>query len=276
MPKPTYYAQRIINELGKRGIKAIPEYSDGHKCVDIYIPEAKLDIEVDGSHHTRDVEQALRDLLRTKFSLEQGRRTIRIPNSLVYNHPEKVADIIREIVDKDKKKITKQTTLEQVISKENKAEIKKVWKPILVSSNRKPHFSKEKTKVSKKVLVYAIIIIIILGIFAFIVFNNQKKDSTNNNIHTQDNFPAPIPQPQIKPLIVEGSATNVIITNNQDKAISVNVTYRIYSNWFGIDTQSNQIFDVDAKSKQMFKVYNNDGCSTAPCSVSIVSYSELV
>lgn len=72
-----------------------------------------------------------------------------------------------------------------------------------------------------------------------------------------------------------GSSTNVIIKNNQDKNISVNVTYRIFSKWFGADYQQNAVFDVGAKTEETFKVYDNVGCSNAPCSVSIISYEEI-
>lgn len=86
---------------------------------------------------------------------------------------------------------------------------------------------------------------------------------------------SPASIPEVKPIVVEGSNTDIIIKNNQGKSISLNVNYRIYSRWFGADYQESKVFDVGANSQQSFKVYNNDGCSTAPCSVSIISYEEV-
>jgi hypothetical protein len=38
----------LIQALEKRNIKVIPEYWDGHKHVDIYIPENEMYIEIEG------------------------------------------------------------------------------------------------------------------------------------------------------------------------------------------------------------------------------------
>ena len=75
----------------------------------------------------------------------------------------------------------------------------------------------------------------------------------------------PIPEPQ--PFIVEGSETNVIITNNMDTNLVLEVTYS-----FGIGEQNMKIFSVPANNKASFRVFNNNGCDT--CSVKIISYNQ--
>ena len=57
---------------------------DGYKNVDISIPSAKVDIEVDGLQHTTTKKQALSDLKRAFYSYKKdGFITLHIPNILV-------------------------------------------------------------------------------------------------------------------------------------------------------------------------------------------------
>jgi len=81
----TEEALKLYFALKKRGVPAELEKFDGYKHIDIAIPEAKINIEVDGKHHNSNNRQALADLKRTYFSFLKGYYTIRIPNSLVYN-----------------------------------------------------------------------------------------------------------------------------------------------------------------------------------------------
>lgn len=81
----TVEAIRLYFALKARGVPAEIEKFDGFKHIDIAIPEAKINIEVDGAHHNYSDKQALADLKRTYFSFLNGYYTIRIPNSLVYN-----------------------------------------------------------------------------------------------------------------------------------------------------------------------------------------------
>jgi very-short-patch-repair endonuclease len=84
--------------LRKKGIPAELEKSDGHKKIDIAVVEARLNIEVDGSHHNTDHKQALTDVERTLYSFERGFYTLRIPNSLVKKHPVRTADYVEQII----------------------------------------------------------------------------------------------------------------------------------------------------------------------------------
>jgi very-short-patch-repair endonuclease len=76
---------RLYFALKERGVPAEIEKFDGFKHIDIAIPDAKVNIEVDGRHHHYDARQALADLKRTYHSFAKGYLTFRIPNSLVYN-----------------------------------------------------------------------------------------------------------------------------------------------------------------------------------------------
>jgi len=91
--KATDYAIALYFALKDRGMPAELEKYDGHKTIDIAIVEAKVNIEVDGSHHNRDSKQARADLRRTLFSFKKGYFTLRIPNSLIR------ADLIEDIAD---------------------------------------------------------------------------------------------------------------------------------------------------------------------------------
>ncbi|WP_243651115.1 DUF559 domain-containing protein [Hymenobacter gummosus] len=81
----TEESMRLYFALKERGVPAKLEQFDGYKHIDISVPEAKVNIEVDGIHHNRDAKQALSDLKRTYYSFLRGYLTIRIPNSLVRN-----------------------------------------------------------------------------------------------------------------------------------------------------------------------------------------------
>jgi len=98
--KATIHAKKLYNALVKRGINCELECSDGHKSVDIGIPEAKINIELDGSQHITNAEQLLTDLKRDGYSQKNGISTIRIPNNFIINKLDKTADSIAEAVKK--------------------------------------------------------------------------------------------------------------------------------------------------------------------------------
>lgn len=92
--------------LKQRGVPAHLEKSDGFKTIDIAVPHAKVNIEVDGGHHNYNSRQALSDLQRTLYSYKKGYSTLRIPNSLAKQDLDKAADLITEylIESRDRKK----------------------------------------------------------------------------------------------------------------------------------------------------------------------------
>jgi very-short-patch-repair endonuclease len=83
------------------------EKFDGFKHIDIAIPEAKVNIEVDGSHHNYSTKQALADLKRTYHSFLKGYLTLRIPNSLVKNDfvLEETADYIVGFLNENRQRV---------------------------------------------------------------------------------------------------------------------------------------------------------------------------
>jgi len=98
---------RLYFALKSRGIPAQLEKYDGFKHIDIAIPQAKINIEVDGEHHNYSTDQALSDLRRTYHSFLKGYYTLRIPNSLVrYDDVlEETADYIVEMLNESLKKM---------------------------------------------------------------------------------------------------------------------------------------------------------------------------
>jgi hypothetical protein len=159
------------------------------------------------------------------------------------------------------------------IEKERKNQVKRLSEEI--KKGRKIKFLHDR-KQDKRKRRFKIFIIAIIILFFFILIFNGIKENFNQEPKTTmpEDIPPTTPIPETEPIIIEGSKTEVIITNNQDKDISLNVTYRIFSDWFKKDSTESKIFDVESKTKKYFQVYFNDGCLTAPCSVSIISYEE--
>jgi hypothetical protein len=96
--KTTQEAINLFLVLKRRGVPAELEKFDGYKTIDIAIPEAKLNIEVDGQHHNYNPNQALSDLQRTMHSFRKGFYTVRIPNSLIRDNLYEAAEILLDIL----------------------------------------------------------------------------------------------------------------------------------------------------------------------------------
>ncbi|MGE0567601.1 MAG: DUF559 domain-containing protein [Bacteroidia bacterium] len=97
--------------LKKLGVPAILESNDGHKTIDISVPDAKVHIEVDGKHHVHNSKQALSDLQRTFHSLREGFYTLRIPNSLIISNLDQAAKLVTDclIENRDKNRTYKKS-----------------------------------------------------------------------------------------------------------------------------------------------------------------------
>jgi very-short-patch-repair endonuclease len=98
--KTTLEAQALYYALKDRGIPVELEKFDGFKTIDIAIPLAKINIEVDGIHHNANSDQALADLKRTYYSYLEGYFTLRIPNSLLRSNLEETTQYIAEMCSK--------------------------------------------------------------------------------------------------------------------------------------------------------------------------------
>jgi very-short-patch-repair endonuclease len=97
---PTKQVNDLAEALKKRGVEITLEYSDGHKHVDIAILSAHIFIEVDGIQHLIDADQIIRDFKRDHFSDGDDFHTIHIPNEMIKNHLDQIADAIAEVVKK--------------------------------------------------------------------------------------------------------------------------------------------------------------------------------
>jgi very-short-patch-repair endonuclease len=69
-----------------------------YKHVDIVFERPKLHIEVDGIQHNQSTRQALSDLKRTFYSMQDGFLTIRIPNILVRNELTETVNYLVELI----------------------------------------------------------------------------------------------------------------------------------------------------------------------------------
>jgi very-short-patch-repair endonuclease len=94
----TQQAQALCKALEKRGINVKPEHWDGHKHVDIHIPIANINIEVDGLQHLIDPKQILSDFKREYFSDIHNLNTLHITNEVLMKHLDLIADAITEVV----------------------------------------------------------------------------------------------------------------------------------------------------------------------------------
>jgi very-short-patch-repair endonuclease len=95
-PIPTKEASDLKESLKKRGVQVYIELDDGYKHIDLAIPKARLNIEVDGIKHLTDPNQIVADLGRGYFSHKKGYNTMHIPNEMIHKHLEEIADALAE------------------------------------------------------------------------------------------------------------------------------------------------------------------------------------
>ena len=88
----------LKNALETKGIKVMMEYHDGFKRIDLFIPDAKLNIEVDGLQHLTNPNQILRDLHRQYYSEKSGYHTIHIQNIVIKHYVKEIAEALAEVV----------------------------------------------------------------------------------------------------------------------------------------------------------------------------------
>jgi very-short-patch-repair endonuclease len=93
---PTAEATALKNALEELGLIVEEEVDDGHKTIDLSIPEARIDIEVDGLHHLTNPNQILSDLSRGHFSHKDGFATMHIQNEMIRRHLKPIAEALAE------------------------------------------------------------------------------------------------------------------------------------------------------------------------------------
>jgi very-short-patch-repair endonuclease len=81
--KPTRLASELKEALEKLGIRVLAEVNDGYKTIDLTIPSARINIEVDGNQHLTNPYQILSDLKRDHYSDDMGYDTIHITNESI-------------------------------------------------------------------------------------------------------------------------------------------------------------------------------------------------
>ncbi len=101
--KTTLETKTLFNALTKEGVVAELEHWDGHKHVDIFVPSAKLYIEVDGLTHFLRPQQIASDFIRDHYSDDDGFHTFRIPNAVVKENLDGVVKAICAVVGKIQK-----------------------------------------------------------------------------------------------------------------------------------------------------------------------------
>lgn len=94
----------LAKALEVRGWTVELEKYDGYKTIDIAVPLARVNIEVDGFTPTVNKKTAFADLQRLYFDLKKGILTVHIPNCLVDDEESlgKTADMLSALL-KDRK-----------------------------------------------------------------------------------------------------------------------------------------------------------------------------
>ena len=100
----TKSTKKLYKALKDCGIKSILEFWDGYKHIDIYIPDAKVYIEVDGLQHYTSPTQIIKDFNRDHYSNVDKIDTLHIPNEMLENHLEKIAKAIMGVVKRRRNK----------------------------------------------------------------------------------------------------------------------------------------------------------------------------
>jgi very-short-patch-repair endonuclease len=91
MGSPNHYHNRICQELSRRGILYMEEYTIGRFSVDIYMPEFKRIIEIDGPTHMKKADRWREDeILALRPELHFVRVKVGVPV------PEAMEEILRD------------------------------------------------------------------------------------------------------------------------------------------------------------------------------------
>lgn len=103
--KPTKEVLALKKALEDLGVHVLVEVNDGYKHIDLTIPSARINIEVDGEQHFTDPHQILSDLSRSHFSDNLGYDTIHIPNNIIHTNLHRVARALTEATNTRMKKL---------------------------------------------------------------------------------------------------------------------------------------------------------------------------
>jgi very-short-patch-repair endonuclease len=93
------HARILHSALMQRGVAVEIEKWDEHKHIDLSIELAGLYIEIDGYDHYTNPDTILRDLKRDYFSNENGYDTLHIPNYIIEENIDSVADALVQVIN---------------------------------------------------------------------------------------------------------------------------------------------------------------------------------
>ena len=93
---PTKEALALKEALETHGVRVYKELHDGHKTIDLAIPKAKLNVEVDGIQHLINPDQIVADLSRGYYSHKNGYDTLHIPNEMIRLHLKEISGALAE------------------------------------------------------------------------------------------------------------------------------------------------------------------------------------
>ena len=98
LPNPTKYEELLKWKLEQRGVSVVQQMELSHPWgkihFDLAIPDWKLIVEVDGSHHVTDPERIAKDKWRRRTAREAGWRMLRFTNKQLFDQPVKVMEMI--------------------------------------------------------------------------------------------------------------------------------------------------------------------------------------
>jgi len=106
------HALKLYEALKKRGVDCELESFDGYKHFDISIKPAKLNIGIDGEHHSLDPEQLHLDLVRDEDALKKGFAIKRYTLKEIDDNLESIADTLSQVVNHRIKKTQKDEFLD--------------------------------------------------------------------------------------------------------------------------------------------------------------------
>jgi hypothetical protein len=105
------HALKLYDALKKKGIDCELESFDEYKHFDIIIKNAKLNIGIDGEHHSLDPDQIHMDLIRDEEALKKGFAIKRYTLREIDENLESIAETLTHVVENRIKKIQKEDYL---------------------------------------------------------------------------------------------------------------------------------------------------------------------
>lgn len=120
-------------------------------------------------------------------------------------------------------------------------------------------------------IVVVAVIVIFLGIKAFSPKGGSETTYPTLTLSTT----MPPLTTKLPGISIKGTKTDVVIINTLNERVYVNVTYRVFSQYYQDDYTESKVFEVWPNRQQEFEVYNNGGCANNECSVNIISFERV-